>query len=359
MKYIVLYPKQNQMNKIEQYKNIIEGDILIVQSKYMQYEENLIKNECNIKVLCCHEEGIYWLRNNLKCSMSLTFNKECIKMTNKWETYRIFKKSNIPCVNKTISCDKINEFPIIAKPNIGFGSIGVQKINNREDLDGYIKKFDNMMKHSIVEEDRKIFFENEVNFPIFEECIENDQFFSVPFIVDSNKKITIFPVVGLRKENTTASNYKWATFMYGNDILNKEIYNRIKNIVQDITDKWIREPSVNLVEMVYDLGNDKLNVLEFSPRTVGGRISKMIEYAIGLNLDNISIDLFFGINNFTIKEKKNKMTILDICNVDANGKEVSGYSNEYLQKYELVDIEETKSPIGNNLIKYKIYEREI
>src|SRR5699024_1779990 len=134
-------------------------------------------------------------------------------------------------------------------------------------------------------------------------CIEIGQFFSVPFIVDSNNNIKIFPVLGLRKENTDNSNYKWATFMYGKNILKKEIYNKIKNIIEDISDKWIKEPSVNVVEMIYDFKNDNLNVLEFSPRVVGGRISKLIEYAIGINLDDISIDLFFDVNSISIKEK--------------------------------------------------------
>lgn len=259
----------------------------------MIFERGKIKNEKDIKVLCCHEEGIYWLKNNVEPNMQLTFDKECFGMTNKWSTYEIFKQRKIPCIYKTNNIEKIKQYPIVAKPNIGFGSIGVKKIDNSEELKEYLEQFDTMMEESVVAEDKEKFFKSERNFPVFEECIENGQFFSVPFVVDENKEIKIYPVMGARKENTAVSNYKWATFLYR------------KN-----------------------------------------------------TLDEISMDLFFKGNEICIKEKYNKTTIVDICNVGSDGNEVTSYEVKKLVDYKLVKVEETKSPIGANKIRYKIFEKE-
>ena len=352
MKYIIIFPNKNQLKIIEKYK---EKDILIVDKK--DKIEKIILDK-NTKVLCCHEEGIYWLKSNIDVNMKINFSEECLEMTNKWNAYQIFKRREIPCVYKTRKVEEIKKFPIVAKPNIGFGSIGVKKINNSKLLKEYIKKFDTMMEQSVVAEDKERFFKNEKNFPIFEECIEDGQFFSVPFFVDNNKEIKIYPVMGIRKEDTKVSNYKWATFLYGKNILDDIVLEKIKNVISRIVNNWIIEPSVNLVEMIYSDEDKEFKVLEFSPRIVGGRITKMIEYALGINLDEISLELFFGERQLQTKEKYNKITVVDICNIDIDGNEVTSYEPNKLADYRLVEVEEIQSPIGQNKIRYKIFEKE-
>ena len=312
-----------------------------------------------MRILCCHEEGIYWLKNNFNNKMQLLFNKECLDMTNKWNAYLIFKQNNIPTVKKTKQALNILKFPTIVKPNIGFGSIGVKKINTPKELETYINNFDAIVNESVIAEDKKKFFKNENNFPIYEECIENGQFFSVPFIVDQNKKVSFYPVMGIRKENTSMSNYKWSTFLYGKDIIEQNIREKIGKIINDIAQKWISQPSVNLVEMIYDITNDKMNVLEFSPRLVGGRIAKMIKYALGINLEKISIASFLEIKDQNLNEDSNEEILLDICDVDLTGSESISYSNEELKKYELIDVEEAKSTIGSNTVRYKMYKKKV
>ena len=351
MKHIIIFPNKSQLKILEKYKE----DKLII-PRNIGNEKIIFEKD--MKVLCCHEEGIYWLKNNLQSDMKLTFDEQCFEMTNKWNTYEIFKKGEIPCVYKTQKEDEIKQFPIVVKPNIGFGSIGVKKINNSEELKKYIEQFDTMMEQSVVADDKEKFFKTERNFPVFEECIENGQFFSVPFIVDENKEIKIYPVMGVRKENTAVSNYKWATFLYGKNTLDEINLQKIKKIVSKIADNWIKEPSVNLVEMIYDNEEKEFKVLEFSPRVVGGRIAKMIEYALGINLDEISMDLFFKEKQVSFDEKYNKITIVDICNVDSEGNEVTSYEAKKLVDYKLVEVEETKSPIGQNKIRYKIFGKE-
>lgn len=364
MKYIIIFPNKNQLKIIDKYEENIKNNILVVPNKVSPkneetiFERGKIKNEKDIKVLCCHEEGIYWLKNNVEPNMQLAFDKECFGMTNKWSTYEIFKQRDIPCVYKTNNIEKIKKYPIVAKPNIGFGSIGVKKIDNSEELKEYLEQFDTMMEESVVAEDKEKFFKSERNFPVFEECIENGQFFSVPFVVDENKEIKIYPVMGTRKENTAVSNYKWATFLYRKNTLDEIMLEKIKKVVSQIANQWIKDASVNLVEMIYDNEEKDFKVLEFSPRVVGGRIAKMIEYALGINLDEISMDLFFKGNEICIKEKYNKTTIVDICNVGSDGNEVTSYEAEKLVDYKLVEVEETKSPIGANKIRYKIFEKE-
>ena len=110
--------------------------------------------------------------------------------------------------------------------------------------------------------------------------------------------------------------------------------------------------------MIYDKNNDKFEVLEFSPRIVGGRIAKMIKYASGIDLEKISMMYFFEEKPVEIKENINKATIVDICNVNSEGKEISGYNGKELSGFRLIDVEETKSSIGENKVRYKIYEKE-
>lgn len=112
-----------------------------------------------------------------------------------------------------------------------------------------------------------------------------------------------------------------------------------------------------MVEMIYDEDNKNLKVLEFSPRIVGGQIAKMVKYASGVNLKKVAIDLF--INQQTNLENTTKKNIVvDICEIDSEKNIIKACNDELLKGYKLIEQEEKKSTIGENMLIYKIYENE-
>lgn len=356
MKSIIIFPDKEQLEIIKKQYGNKSRDILIVERNNMIDNTDLFPKEVKIRILCCNEEAIYWIMNHWQENMELLFDKKCFLMTQKWETYKLFEENNIPTVYKTKDLKKIRKFPIVAKPNIGFGSIGVSKIENEEELNDYIRKFETEINKTIIKEYVDHFFPQESNFPIFEECIENGQFFSIPFVLDKNYNIHIYPVIGMRKEITSNSNYSWRTFSYEKNFMNNELYEEIKKVIKEISKKWIHTPSVNMVEMIYDKNKKRLNVLEFSPRLVGGRIAKMIQHALGVNLKKCAIDLFIK-QQTDLKKRKEKNIIVDICEINIENNIIKKCNSEFLKGYKLIEEERQKSSIANNTLVYRIYEK--
>lgn len=341
MKYLYIYPNKEQLECINKLK--MQDVTIVDRNNAFCIDFNEIKyNYDNYKIMCCNEEALYYFYKFLNFQKNSKISNSCLELYDKYKSNRIFKQRQINYIDKSKTPIK---YPFIAKPNFGFASIGVKKINNSKELNEYLNDFNSYISNSEIGKLKKIYFEDLQVYPIYEAEIDYGYFFSVPFIFDKeNDEITIFPVQGCEKISTINSNFYWKKFIYDEASINNTIYNSIKLCMHDIANKFELNTSVNMAEVIYDIHTDQVKVVEFSPRVPGGRLSQLIYYGSGVNLNELSIKLFN--NESYIINKKSIPVILNI-NFDIDNGNNDVFMSEIVY-----------SNIFQQDIKYEIYKYE-
>ena len=315
MKYLFIYPNKEQRETI--CVRLRKSDYKII-SNYLEFVDDIK----SYKILCCNEEALYYLKKYDKKFLqdSVLFRKECLNFYLKYNAYLSFKKNNINVVKKSRcyfgSC--------IAKPDFGFASLGVKKIVSDDELKSYFDDLDNAFCKNLKSMYEK-YFDNFTNDVVYEEVIENNIFFSVPFIY-YNKQIYSFPIEGIKTLKNSSTDFYWTEFLLNLNTINKEIKSKIDDLLEQLALLYINGNSVNMAEVMYNKKDKKIYLIEFSPRVPDGKLSKMIEYATGLNLNKISIDLFLNNDvDLTLVKKESVKLIIDL-NMNDN------YSNDCFEK---------------------------
>lgn len=332
MKYLFIYPNKEQRETISDRLKEYEYKIIVSHLEYVEHIENY-------KILCCNEEALYYIKKyDEKILDNLVFfNKECLNFYLKYNAYLSFKKNNINVVKKSK-----NFFEhCIAKPNFGFASLGVKKVNSEEELNLYYDRINSPNIKKILKSMYKKYFDEFSNDIVYEEVIKNNIFFSVPFIY-YNKQIYSFPIEGIKTLSNSYTDFYWTEFLLNLSTINIEIKNKIDDLLNKLTVSYINANSVNMAEVMYNKIDKKIYLIEFSPRVPGGKLSKMIEYATGLNLNKISIDLFLNKSIDLSFHKKESVKLF----IDLNTK--THFSNYFEKINEF-------SPLFNTYINYYFF----
>lgn len=236
----------------------------------------------DLSVLCCHEEAVYWLLNHDSPSWRLQFNRKYMELLNKISLKSYLNVSGIPNARFTTSISEIIQYPVIAKPSIGFGSIGVRTISTPDEAEKYVREFKTMIQDSPIAPYQNQYFRNNLNRPMFEEKLEG-AFFRVPIIVAKGKCEAIFPIQGITKCVKRNSEYHWEEFEL-NHLTENERARRINNIVNQLISSFELNNGVYVAEFI-EKQNGNVFLLEFSPRKSSERINKIIQLATGVDLE--------------------------------------------------------------------------
>lgn len=355
---IIVFPTKKQIDYLKQQK--MENLSVVLQSDELEDVTLLKYVNCIVKdkdggnldilrkkranVLCCHEEALYWVSINGSRRWNYQFDRMYFDLLTKdrFKDYLSYNGIN-NAKYKPEFCDSM-KFPIIAKPVIGFGGIGVKSLENIKEVKEYLEEYNSMIKNSVVKKYQDMYFPNKDNKCIFEEKIEGD-FYRTPFIVNRQNTKWIFPIKGNEASLKSISDYHWVGFEY----LSYEMNITMK--VEPLFDELIRVfqllPGVYTAEFMVSKEGD-IFLLEFSPRQTSSRISKIIELAMGIDLEIAAIDLFLGRD---IEERKISRQIClkigndeSLCNksewnhIYSNGKEKNIYGNRvFCHYYEKVE----------------------
>lgn len=309
---LLIFPTKKQLNYFRRYysecvyyvvsHDKIENDEIFI---YILDNDNFNIPD-NVKVFCCHEEGIYWLKCNIKKSWELQFSFKLFSVILKDD----FKKylSSIGIKNSLFWYNKnqITQYPVVIKPIIGFGSIGVKIINNEMEL-GRVVHNENLksLLTSITPYKNKYFLREKNGF-IFEQYISGD-FFRVPFVLKDGNVKYIFPIKGNETTYRNNSDFHWTEFELGP--ISKLVYDSMKDLLTKLTRELKMTAGVFIAEFLVD-EQDDVFLLEMSPRQPSSRICKMIEYYSGIDLELLAIDLFFSIDNIPLSLCENKRNII-------------------------------------------------
>jgi len=333
MNYLVIYPNKEQTNRIlEKYRS---ESIRIIHED----DDSFIENIESFKILCCSESAIYYLNRYSDKHLDIGFDKSCLEFYQKSNMKDSFIINGINCPEYRFDN---NYYPSIAKPNFGFASIGVKRINNSDEQLEYEKTISDLIcKTELLSVNNK-YFRKLHNKIIYEDAVENSIFYSVPFIRLENE-IIVFPIRGKSTYKTDFTDFYWSEFIFDNENMNTEIAQKIKELLHKVSSNYISRNSINTAEVLYDRKSKEVFLIEFSPRVPGGRLAKMIELSTGININSMAIDLFF--------EKQ-------IENVSTIGKSIRLRLefNDEDEKHESFNLEECiYSRIFNRYIKYRFY----
>lgn len=283
--YIIL---QNSYNYSENHCT----NIVFVKKDDMTYVE-ILKNK-KLAVLCCHEEAIYWLRIHKSYNWELQFNELYLSLLEKHHFKEFVQQKNVSIAKYTLNIEEIDNYPIIAKPTIGFGSIGVQTLNNRLMCEEYIKNFNQMIDTSGIHKYQEIYFLDKSNTFIFETPI-NGEFYRTPFIVESGVCKYVFPVRGISKLLKKASDYHWVEFEYNlSEPVNKV---GMESIVKVLIKEFSLADGTYVAEFIQN-SNKELYLLEFSPRQTSERIGHVIFLATGIDIELETLSMFLKEQSF-------------------------------------------------------------
>lgn len=261
----------------------------------------------SLRVLCCSEEAIYWLSNNMGSSWELQFDPSYLKLLDKLSFKEFLVEQGFPICRYWKQADKIEMYPVVGKPSIGFASMGVQFLMDSDSSKAYEEGFSKAMTDSVVEKYRRLYFESYENKPLFEQEITGD-FYRTSFVVKQKRCLDCFPVKGVTQSTAPGKQYSWIEFEYAH--VQSEAYICIKELLHKMAEAFDLYDGVYVAEFMGTASGD-LFVLELSPRITSSRIVKLIEYATDVDLDLVMVRAFLGLD-FVVAPTRNKIVRLRI-----------------------------------------------
>ncbi|MGN0505502.1 MAG: ATP-grasp domain-containing protein [Lachnospiraceae bacterium] len=318
----------------------VEMDNYKFEKRNVAFIDKEIENEELVKilskdvdVLCCHEEGLYWLKEKGNRYWHFQFSNVVFELLTKDKFKKFLSKNkilNAKCYENEL------EFPVIAKPIIGFGSIGVKKIDSEIELKKYYSDYEDKVLCSGLKVYQENYFNGEKNSILFEEYISGT-FYRTPFIIYNNQVTYIFPVRGNKTANRDNSDFHWSDFEYGQE--EKRISVLLKPVLEKLIMLFGLEKGVYVCEFIIS-DKGEVYLLEFSPRQTSDRIAKIIFLATGIDIEKIAIDIFLTEPVFDNLHDRDIRMLISRNNV----------IEENMNKYSLVDKLQEKSVYGDSIV---------
>lgn len=298
-KKLIIFPTKKQLKYLESKSSIDDFYVLVRDNDVVEQEnirciidsdKNILENDMD--VLCCHEEGMYWLRIHGRSKWNNIFAPDMVNLVNKKSFKDYLIKNDIRTANYCENTEHIQGYPIVVKPIIGFGSIGVKRIENKEDLKSYLAKKTLEDMYARIKPYKDRYFEDIENSVIFEEFISGD-FYRTPFVVYDNEIKYVFPVKGIKTTYRKNSDYHWTDFEYGDN--ERKMVPYLNDSLQRLLTLFELQNGVYVAEFIISEEKEAY-LLEFSPRQTSERIARIIQLASGIDLEKLAIDLFLGYN---------------------------------------------------------------
>lgn len=345
---LLVFPTRKQLLYIKEL--IDDSDIYVVtrdkewaQKKGFIVIENDMDSiiEGNVDVLCCHEEGLYWLNIYGKKNWNYHFSDDVFRILVKDKFKDFLNDADVRNAKYWNSKESIKHFPIVIKPIIGFGSIAVKKIDNREQLNEMeTDEFSANIK--LIDPYKNIYFSEIVNRMIYEEYIEGD-FYRTPLVMEDGKVKLIYPIKGNHTTHKDNSDFHWTEFEFKE--VNRIVVDQMISMLELLGRRLQCYTGVYVAEFLVNNKNEVF-LIEFSPRQTSSRISKIIYYSSGIDIEKIAVDLFMGKK----LEVYTNRTLYDVKMQIIRGE----YLNE--KDYTVLEAIEDKSVYGDKTIT--VYSRK-
>jgi hypothetical protein len=253
------------------------------------------------RAMCCHERGVYWVAQHRAAVGTLNFHEACLRMLTKAEMAAALSAAGVGVTRKYRLADVRDPaslpYPLIAKPNFGFASTLVKRIPNVDSLRKYQEEFAELRQRSLLTE-YDGFAVGCLGADLLEVVLEPDlsrltRFLTIPFLVRDGKLTQYFPITGLSQHRSELTDFEWTGFHTGPV---RHAATAIEKVLSRLIPVLGLTGGVYEIEALYDDAEDRLFVLEFSPRVTGGSIPQLIQLAFGVDLDFLGMLNFLGVS---------------------------------------------------------------
>ena len=297
-KCLVIFPTQLQVKIWQRYVHAYGLTVYILLSHQVEIdsqsnlhfitEEDVVSlSRTRLKVFCCSEAAIYWLKNHMSIFWQLQFMPEYLQMLNKIEFKQYAINKKLPVLPFWLKSNELNEFPVIGKPSFGFASSGVSYLKDAIKAEEYERNFNDVIKESPIEKYRRIYFSDYENKCIFEPYIDGD-FYRTPFVIDTCGNIITFPLRGIKRHDTSSKGFHWTDFICEDNCL--ELHALFNKILTQVENVFHLLPGVYIAEFI--VRKDKIYLVEFSPRLISDRLAWIVKAATGVDLEDLASALF-------------------------------------------------------------------
>ena len=242
----------------------------------------------NVDVLCCHEEGMYWIRNFGNPKWQYPFSVKMLNLLTKNQFKDYISACGIRNAHYVEKISDISQYPVVIKPIIGFGSIGIKRAENESECREQLCAVNQTELIKGIAPYKNKYFKNVSNRFIFEEYIDG-VFYRTPFVVAQKRIRYVFPVRGNKTTPRTSSDFHWTEFEYG--VCEREMAAKLSDELEKLVALFDLKDGVFVAEFLVT-DTEKIYLLELSPRQTSGRIAKVIELAEGIRLEDLAVDLF-------------------------------------------------------------------
>lgn len=255
-----------------------------------------IKPDEQYNVFPCNEEALYWISNLNVENFNFSFSNILLKLLSK----ESFKKYLMGSAIRTGYMEEYNSaeiespiiYPIIAKPSFGFGSIGVKRLFCTEDLFWYKKFFPTLLNLPQYAEFKNEYFPNYQNLIVYEKDLKGN-FYTVPFVVESNRLIKLFPIRGIKCEKNFYTDFFLSQFAIGVQYFSGDDFNKVESLIEKLISIFSLQSGIFTAEIIV---SDFAYLIEFSPRLPGGKLQELIFKSMKIDLNHLFVSLCLHTN---------------------------------------------------------------
>lgn len=242
----------------------------------------------SVDVLCCHEEGMYWIRNFGNPKWKYSFSAKMLELLTKDRFKDHISAHGIRNAHYVEKISDIPHYPVVIKPIIGFGSIGIKLAEDESACREQLDMVNQAELTKGIAPYKNKYFKNIRNRFIFEEYIDG-VFYRTPFVVAQKRLQYVFPVRGSKTTPRTSSDFHWTEFEYGD--CERKTAAKLRAELEKLAVLFDLTDGVFVAEFLVT-DNGEIYLLELSPRQTSSRIAKLIELAEGIRLEELAVDLF-------------------------------------------------------------------
>ncbi|WP_067497394.1 ATP-grasp domain-containing protein [Actinoplanes sp. TFC3] len=254
--------------------------------------------DLDARILCLHELGIYFVHRELPLG-EIGFPHSCLTAVTKVAMADLLQAGGMATAPKRAfrlgeAAGLDVQFPFVVKPDFGFASQLVNRIENAEQWAAYQQVAADPSAWPLRKRYADDFY---ADIPevldgfVIEPDLSPLEFLSVPYVYDGDIAVS-FPTRGLRSVATANTSFAWRGFGtpagLGTDGLAE-----LDKLLTGLSSYLGVRPGVYEVEALWG-PEDGLTFLEFSPRPTGGLVPDLVEHAYGVDIDDLAISAFVG-----------------------------------------------------------------
>jgi biotin carboxylase len=249
----------------------------------------------NERWLCCNEHAVYFVGRYRDRVRALPFHARCLDMLTKLDMAAALRDAGVRVLPKTALRRESSvalSFPVVAKPNLGFASILVRRVESDASLRAYVADYDAARRASPVTWFQERYFDlvpdESLAQIILEPEVRDSTFISASLVVSKGRLEAQYLAEGVGCETSPTSDFQWRRFRAPARV-GLAMREAIAAEMQKIARAFALDRAVFEAEMLVNERTGDVWVLEFSPRIVGGFIPELLLHATGVDLERVAL----------------------------------------------------------------------